>query len=254
VLRGIQDAVGSGVPIAGGSAADNTIEGHWHQFANDQVFTDGVVVSVMSPSVATHCAFRSGYYPTQYAGRVTEADGRTLMSIDGRPAAQVYNEWTGGTLDGSMQGGTVLGDTTLHPLGRLVIQVGEVGTYRLSHPEAVTAQGGLRLFTDIQVGDDVVLMMGSRQSLIARAGVVAKAAMRRGSITSPQVAGALVIFCAGCMLAVQDDMDDVVDSIVSTLGDSPFLGAFTFGEQGCFVGGENHHGNLMISMVIFERD
>ena len=33
----------------------------------------------------------------------------------------------------------------------------------------------------------------------------------------------------------------------------PFLGSFTFGEQGCFPGGENRHGNLMISVLLFPR-
>ena len=68
------------------------------------------------------------------------------------------------------------------------------------------------------------------------------------------IAGALVVYCAGCMLTVQDDMARVADVIAEALGEAPFLGTFTFGEQGCFVGGENHHGNLMISVVVFQRD
>ncbi len=44
-MRGIEETVGSNVPIVGGSAADNTIEGHWQQFANGQVYTDGVIVT-----------------------------------------------------------------------------------------------------------------------------------------------------------------------------------------------------------------
>ena len=64
-------------------------------------------------------------------------------------------------------------------------------------------------------------------------------------------AGALVIYCAGCMLAVQDRMDDVVAEARDALGGKPFLGAFTFGEQGCFVGGENRNGNLMIATLVF---
>jgi hypothetical protein len=29
------------------------------------------------------------------------------------------------------------------------------------------------------------------------------------------------------------------------------MGMFSFGEQGCLFGGENRHGNLMISAIIF---
>jgi hypothetical protein len=47
-------------------------------------------------------------------------------------------------------------------------------------------------------------------------------------------------------------MDEVVDGLRLELGALPFLGSFTFGEQGCFVGGENRHGNLMILVVVFD--
>ena len=42
------------------------------------------------------------------------------------------------------------------------------------------------------------------------------------------------------MLAVQEEMDGVVQQMRAALGDAPFLGTFTFGEQGCFVGGDNY--------------
>ncbi len=207
----------------------------------------------MFPSTKVHSAFRSGYYATQQGGTVTDASRRTILTIDNRPAAEVYNEWTNGAIKNSLSGGNVLGDTTLHPLGRLVMQIGDVTFYRLSHPEAVTPEGGLRLFTDIEAGEEIVLMTGSHSSLVVRAGVVAKSALRNGAVSPDQVAGGLVIFCAGCMLTVQDEMKDVVANIRDELGETPFLGAFTFGEQGCFVDGTNHHGNLMISVVVFER-
>ena len=56
------------------------------------------------------------------------------------------------------------------------------------------------------------------------------------------------------MLPIRDDIDDVVASLREVLGEVPFLGGFTFGEQGCFVGGENCHGNLMISVTLFMRN
>ncbi len=45
-------------------------------------------------------------------------------------------------------------------------------------------------------------------------------------------------------------MDDVVGHLNDALDGHPFLGSFTFGEQGCFIGGENRHGNLMISVLL----
>lgn len=55
------------------------------------------------------------------------------------------------------------------------------------------------------------------------------------------------------MLTVQPKMDEVASYVSAALNDTPFIGDFTFGEQGCFVGHENTHGNLMISIVAFSH-
>ena len=59
------------------------------------------------------------------------------------------------------------------------------------------------------------------------------------------------IFCAGCMLTLSSAMEQVVDSLLLARQGVPFIGPYTFGEQGRFSGGENAHGNLMISTVVF---
>ncbi|MDY0041816.1 MAG: FIST C-terminal domain-containing protein, partial [Desulforhabdus sp.] len=94
-------------------------------------------------------------------------------------------------------------------------------------------------------------MTGSRDSLARRAGRVAQAALEAAPFSKNETQGALVLFCAGCMLAIQDRMGEVTANLGSSLGNVPFLGAFTLGEQGCFVGGENRHGNLMVATLVF---
>jgi len=253
VLTGIQDVLGPDVPIAGGSSADNTVEGYWQQFADGQVYTNAVIVTAMYPSTSTYLAFHSGYSPTETKGQVTKGQGRTLYEIDGQPAANVYNDWTGGIIEDYLDGGNVLAATTLFPIGRQVGQVGQMPYHRLSHPDSVTPEGALTLFSDIEEGEELILMSGTRSSLISRAGRVASAALGAGRLTTDRISGALVIYCAGCMLTVQDEMEEVATEIRKALGAKPFIGAFTFGEQGCFTGGESRHGNLMISVVVFEK-
>ena len=176
------------------------------------------------------------------------------MEIDGRPASDVYNQWTGGLIQAEIQSaGNVLSKTTLAPLGRKVEEVGGIPYYKLSHPSQVTADGGLALFSDIAQGDEIVLMTGSRSSLVSRAGRVTQSALSAGGFEPDTVVGALVVYCAGCMLAVREDMDQVAAAIDTAIGQAPFLGIFTFGEQGCFIGNNNTHGNLMISVVVFSR-
>lgn len=254
VLKGIGDMLGPNVPVVGGSAADNRVAGGWRLVTRAGVFTDAVVVSVLMPALRLSSSFQSGYLPTVMSGIVTSATGRIVHAIDGRPAAEVYRQWTGSLLDGvSAAGGNVLSLTTLAPLGRVVGKVGGVPLYTLSHPDALLPDGSLSLFAEVAEGEEVVLMTGSKQSLVARAGRVAAVAVELGGIAADDIRGAVVVYCAGCMLTVQDRMADVVAELNDALHGRPFIGIFTFGEQGCLLDGHASHGNLMISALVFAK-
>jgi hypothetical protein len=80
---------------------------------------------------------------------------------------------------------------------------------------------------------------------------VAKAAVDRGGFAADAILGAVVVYCAGCMMTVQDRLPDVVAELNNSLGGKPFIGIFTFGEQGCLLDGHASHGNLMISSLVF---
>lgn len=250
ILDGIRDVVGSAVPVAGGSTGDNSVSGNWHQIAGREVFSNGVVLAALFPSAEVSYAFHNGYTPTGVSGTVTRTNGREVMEINGRPSAEVYNEWTDGLISDAMaDGGNVLAQTTLHPLGRWVEEIEGVPCYVLSHPDSVTADGTIRFFSEVHEGEEVILMTGSRDSLISRAGRVVSAAAAEGGA----VLGGFCTYCAGCMLAVGQEMDKVASSVSLAMNNRPFLGAFTFGEQGCTVGQENRHGNLMVSVVLFHE-
>jgi hypothetical protein len=269
LISGIEAVLGDDVPISGGSSADNDLGGHWKQFANDEIYSNAVVVTVLFPSTEVMFAFHSGYEPTDVTGIVTKvgefesrdkeggatkAEGRILLEINGQPAAEVYNDWGQGLISDALAGGgNIMARTTLHPLGRVAGHIGAVPYYQLSHPDAVTVNGGLSVFSNVAPGDELVLMHGSIDNLLTRAGRVASSALETYSANPQDIAGALVVYCAGCRLAVQDRLDEVVDSLRVALPDVPFLGVHTYGEQGCFLGGENRHGNLMISVLLFGK-
>lgn len=95
-------------------------------------------------------------------------------------------------------------------------------------------------------------MRGNRPNLVERAGKVAAAAASMLPGGPASLAGGLVIYCAGCMLAVGNEMPKVSRAVSASLDGAPFLGCFTFGEQGSILG-RNAHGNLMISAIAFGK-
>ena len=251
-IQAIEDYLGASVPILGGTAADNDMSGQWQQFGNGHVFEKAISIAALFPSGDVSYSFHSGYEPTAHRGRASRAKGRILHEIDGRPAAQVYNEWTDGLISAVLPvGGSMVPTTSFTPIGTPVGRVGKIPYYRLSYPVAAFADGSIQLFTDIHPDDEIVLMRGTPNSLATRAGRVAKAAIDSARFAEDESAGALIIFCAGCMLAVQDRMGETVDGLKSVFRGAPFLCVFTLGEQGCFIGGENRHGNLMIATLVF---
>jgi hypothetical protein len=225
ILIGIEEGLaGANTPIIGGSSADNTVEGKWYQITNGQVLHDGVVVTAMYPSRPIRYAFDNSYTPTSHEGIITRASGRTIYEINHRPAADVYNEWTNGVIADYLDGGNILAPSTLYPLGRVAIWTQGATMYQLSHPEAVLENRALSLFTKAEPGEEIVLMESSVKNLVYRVDRVTSRALAGISAPDKQIAGALIIYCAGCMLAVQDEMQEVAKQFREALEGSTFSG------------------------------
>ncbi len=251
VLQGIQDLVGTEVPIFGGSTADNDVSGAWVQFDGKRLATNRMIFAVFYPSTPLSSYFSSGYFNTPLRGTVTAIDHRVIRSIDHQPAAKVYNEWLEQAGSNALVPGNILMESTLYPLGREVKQSDSLPFYLLSHPAMMNEDGSLTLFSEMAVGEQVWLMQGNKADLVARAGEVVRTAKQSLNFHyNTDVAGAIIVYCAGCMLTVKENLTEVHAAIKAELGDIPFVVTFTFGEQGCFIDGSNRHGNLMISAVL----
>ena len=249
VIAGLCAVVGEDTLIVGGSAADNDVTGKWSLFGPDAVHSDGLVVSVLFPSTPVASVYKSGYAPTGSNGTVTRVQERRLYEIDGRPAAEILNEWSAGAVPvADEEPRSILADSTFWPLGREMRRVAGVPFHLLAHPGVAHPGGAVDLFAAVSEGDQLWQMQGSVESLVERAGLVAEQASQNAG---GEVTGALVVYCGGCMLAVKDRMDDVSAGINDVLGDKPWLGIFTFGEQGVPAGEYAKHGNLMISCTMF---
>lgn len=242
----IQAAIGNRVPIFGGSAADNDVTGHWQILTHHSEELVTLAVVFLAPSVELGFSFSSGYAPNGKTAVVTGVEGREIKTLDHQPAADVYNRWATGAICEKIAGGNVLSETTLHPIGRKI----SADCFLLSHPESVSNDGGLGLFSEIQAGEEIYSMSGSTESLISRAASVIDHAVN--NLSEPQdCQGVLLVYCAGCMLAVQENFDAVMEGINALPFVVPTVGTYTFGEQGCFFDGQSRHGNLMISAVVF---
>ena len=125
VLKGIKLAFKGrkAPPVVGGSSADNDLSGAWRQFSTNEISSSGYSLLLCWPTVDLYVRLVSLHNKTPKSGKITEINGtRTIVKIDGKPAASVYNEWTGGSILESLGGekleGNVLGASTCFPLGK----------------------------------------------------------------------------------------------------------------------------------------
>ncbi|OAN17909.1 hypothetical protein A3K86_03045 [Photobacterium jeanii] len=250
VLKGIEDELTVPVPIIGGSAADDYVKGNWKLFNQHQTTQNGVGICVFYPSCEVSFSFHSGYASTGKYAFATKVEGREVVELNGRPASEIYFNWLGKSLASS----EIMRKSSLNPLGRVAGQVHDLPYFKLSHPCKVTDRGGIELFATVEQGEKLYFMEGTEERLVSRAGRVIESANEIGSSKEMDPIGGIAIYCAGCMLQVQEKMNDVAKYINKAMHEAPFVCAFTFGEQGQFTGGENAHGNLMISAVLFHRD
>ena len=152
VVEGLRRIVGDRCPVVGGSSADNDVSGRWRQLGPWGSMTDGLAVAVV-PSSRIGFAFQGGYEPAgptgvvtglgfrpaTDSGVVTATAGREIQSIDGLPAAEVYDRWIGNRIASKLEtGGSILADTTMCPLAIDAGQVDGVTNYLLIHPDAVS--------------------------------------------------------------------------------------------------------------------
>lgn len=185
VIEGLRRVVGDRCPIIEGSSADNHVAGAWRQLGPDGPMRDGLVVSVLFSSGGIGFAFQGGYEPSGNSGIVTrvgydrsthgavaaKASGRQILRIDDEPAADVYNRWNDGVLlDTIDKGGSILAETTMHPLGIDAGKIEGVTHYLLIHPDQIIGNRALSTFACVEEGTRLYSMRGEKTRLTERAG------------------------------------------------------------------------------------
>ena len=242
--EGIAEEIGR-VPFFGGSAADNTIEGNWLLYADDQCFADGCVTAFFYGGPKMTNLFTGAYRETDDFGVITKIQGnRTICEIDGVPALKKYQEWRG-LPDSDVLGGNLLGTSVVSPLG-VKDRLGKLVAIR--HPMFGNADYSINVGNNLAEKTTVIRMEASVDELIASAGAALKALTDK---TPGRITAFHLVHCGGRRAAIGDRIGEVADGLKEAAGDIPFLAEFTFGEYGVERDDVNACGGLMLSFTAF---
>lgn len=253
-LMGIQDVIGR-VPMFGGSAADDTVEGKWKIICNDKVFTDGVAVAFFYTDNEIVTSYTGSYRETNNIGIITEVkDDRTLVSIDGVSALKKYANWIGAAPQ-SLQGNNLLAASITKPLG-VKDPLGNLTVVR--HPMFGNDMG-TRTITDDTItlgnkavaGTAIIQLEATIDELIDSTGNTLKD-VKRQLYSEP--AAYFLVHCGGRKLGIGDRLEEVHKQLVKEAKGVPFITIFTFGEYGYDEHSANICGGLMLSFTAFGKN
>lgn len=253
-LMGIQDVIGR-VPVFGGSAADDTVEGKWKIICNDKVFSDGVAVAFFYTDNEIITSYTGGYHETNNLGLITEVkDSRTLVSIDGVSALKKYAHWIN-VSPTSLKGQNLLVASITKPLG-VKDPLGNLTVIR--HPMFGNDQGTrtveddtITLGNKVVNGTAIIQLEATVDDLVNSTGNTLKN-IRKQLYSSP--AAYVLIHCGGRKLGIGERISEVHKQLLKESKGVPFITAFTFGEYGYHEHSSNICGGLMLSFTAFGKN
>ena len=252
-LLGIQDVIGR-VPMFGGSAADDTVEGNWRIICNDKVIDDGVAVAFLYTDTEIATSYTGAYKETKNVGIIDKVkDDRVLVKINGKSALKQYAEWTKKNIK-DLQGSNLLAASITIPLG-IKNPIGQITVIR--HPMFGDDEGTATPNDTIRLGNRVVEKTAIIQlectvdDLINSTGDTVKDVTRK---LYNEPAAYFLVHCGGRKLAIGDRIDEVHKSITKETKGVPFITIFTFGEYGYDEHSANLCGGLMLSFTAFGRE
>ena len=245
-LKGIEDVIGD-IPVFGGSAADNTVEGKWSILYDGEAFADGCIIAIFYTDGKMKNLYTGAYNETDHVGIITKvANRRTLVEIDHEPALKKYAEWTNKDVE-SLKGNNLLTATICAPLG-VKDPIGNVIAVR--HPMFGNDDLSMNIGADLALNTAIIQLANTPEGILdANAQTIKKV----NGLMNNEVNSYFLVHCGGRRLglALSKIEDRIYPEVKKVIPDKEFLMVFTFGEYGSSEHSSNTVGGLSLSYTGF---
>jgi hypothetical protein len=228
-------ATGGNYRFFGGGAGDDGRFQKTHVFAGTAAISNAVVGLEILSEHPLGVGVSHGWAPAGEGLRVTEVDGTRLISLNGAPAVQAFEdhaEATGQAFD------------TKQPLSFFlhnILGISAAGEYKLRVPLSVNADGSVACAAAIPHGAVVHIMKTSEQSAVVAAERATRAAL--DALGGRRAGAALVFDCVATRLRLGNAFDNELKACAELLKPAGFVGCNTYGQiaraEGQFSGFHN---------------
>ena len=194
--------------------------------------------------------YTGNYVETKDAGLITEVkDKRTLVSINGKPALDVYADWTGKRIE-DMMGNNLLTETIFNPLG-VKDQIGNVTAVR--HPMFANVDKSMNIGANLEENTAIIHLTNTPEGMLDSNACVVK---KLNDLMDNTPESYFLVHCGGRRLGLQlTNMEDkIYPAIKKAIPKKEFLMVFTFGEYGRCEHSSNIVGGLSLSFTGFGKE
>ncbi len=235
------------IPIFGGSAADD-----WHLEQNavllgSEVYRDSLLIVLVETKLQVGIAMAHGFRPTGRSTTVTDVSGQELLSLDGRPAAEVVPRLFDSTR------AALAGRHATLTTGKAVGIRDAMGEFGLTVCTFPTERHGVRTVQPFTPGTVFTVMEPDPSRMMDAGAKALREASLRGSITSPAVA--LVSYCAlRAQLVGDDGAAREIAVMTDVMAGAPLVGFCSFGEAGTGADGHSRHANASVAVLVIGKE
>jgi hypothetical protein len=229
-LAGYADAVTDELTMAtageyqffGGGAGDNAAFQRTTVFCGTEVLSDAVVALEILSHKPLGIGVSHGWEPASDPYRVTEADGLKLVSLNGLPAVEAFEEHAAAS-------GEKLDRASPIPFFlQNILGIDTGNGHRLRVPLAVNDDGSVHCAAEVPAGSIVRIMKSSNRSAAEAAERATDAAISAIGERSPKAA--LFFDCVATRLRCGEHFASEVAAVTSKIGDAPLVGCNTHGQ------------------------
>jgi hypothetical protein len=219
----------------GGGAGDNANFQRTHVFCDTEAFTDSAVILEILSNKPIGVGAAHGWKPVGSKMRVTETDGMRLISLNARPAVELFTEHA------QASGQEFDPEQPIPFFLHNILGIQIAGDYKLRVPLAVLDDGSIAMASDIPVGAYVSFMATDNDCSKQAAVTAAMNAVKQLRGNKPNVA--LFFDCVATRLRMGKEFDFELSRIAETLEGTNYAGCNTYGQvarvNGQFSGFQN---------------
>lgn len=228
-------------PLVGSCSADHREFLHCQEIAGSRVLSDSMPILAVYGDLEVSVDLGSGWSPVGREHRATRVEGNRLIEVDGKPAAEMFTNYYGMTIDEPVVEFplAVQVDADSPPFYRGVFGIdGESGALTLG---SSVPEGSILRMSEVEPDR---ILSASREALDRSKGKLEGAT------------AAFLFNCAGRKWVLGSSVEQEVSALLEGLSGIPAVGTYGFGEIGRLPAGSvstSYHNETCVTVLVRPR-